>query len=415
MADTTNDVDILEEEVENTETTLDTENNEDITEEITEKTDDTDSTDDEIDDEIIRNLNDDEFNVWIETGKLPDSAKKPKTKETEDVDTSTTSSDTENRDDNKSNDSLLDSKSNKSGKADVKQPKEEIKKDTKSDTDRESTTKSTQTEKGINYKNAYEAIFKPFKANGKDIAPKTVEDVISLMQMGANYTKKMQTMASMRKTVESLNKANIKDEDLNFLIDVHNGDTEAIKKLLEKHKVDPIELDMDSTNYVPKNNIVSDADVKFKEVLEEAKESLPKIQDVINNVWDAASKTKILEDPALLRALHQEISMGRFDEAQAELEAAKTFGRYANVTDLEAYIDIVSKMHAKTLTKNNINTSTNKVISKPSNTLKNNIPDKSKVAPTRSKQGSTKANITSKDIFNMSEEDFNKLDINSII
>ena len=64
----------------------------------------------------------------------------------------------------------------------------------------------------------YADIFKPFKANGKEITPKTVDDVISLMQMGANYTKKMQAMVPLKRTVETLNKADIKEEDLNFLL-----------------------------------------------------------------------------------------------------------------------------------------------------------------------------------------------------
>ena len=38
----------------------------------------------------------------------------------------------------------------------------------------------------IDYKAVYDSIFKPFKANGKTIAPRNAEDVISLMQMGEN-------------------------------------------------------------------------------------------------------------------------------------------------------------------------------------------------------------------------------------
>ena len=88
------------------------------------------------------------------------------------------------------------------------------------------------------------------------------------MRMGANYTKKMQLMAPLKKAAESLSRADIKEDDLNFLIDVHKGDKEAIKKLLTKHNVDPMELDLDSTNYVPKNNIVSDEDVEYSNILD---------------------------------------------------------------------------------------------------------------------------------------------------
>ena len=40
-------------------------------------------------------------------------------------------------------------------------------------------------------KEVYNKVFAPFRANGKEIQVKSVDDVISLMQMGANYNKKM--------------------------------------------------------------------------------------------------------------------------------------------------------------------------------------------------------------------------------
>ena len=55
----------------------------------------------------------------------------------------------------------------------------------KEDIDKKESVEETST---IDYKSEYEKIFKPFKANGKEITPRNVEDVINLMQMGANYT-----------------------------------------------------------------------------------------------------------------------------------------------------------------------------------------------------------------------------------
>ena len=96
----------------------------------------------------------------------------------------------------------------------------------------------------INYKDVVEQIFAPFKANGKEIAPRTVEDVVQLMQMGANYTKKMQSIAPMRKAVESLSNAGIDSEEkLSYLIDLYKGDKEAIKQLLKNNQIDAMDLD----------------------------------------------------------------------------------------------------------------------------------------------------------------------------
>ena len=261
-------------------------------------------------------------------------------------------------------------------------------------------------------KAAYEAIFKPFKANGKEIAPKTVDDVISLMQMGANYTKKMQLMAPMKRSVESLNKAGITDTDLNFLIDVHNGDKEAIKKLLEKHKVDPIDLDMENTNYVPKNNIVSDSDIEYANILEDIQPSLPKIQKIITEQWDPKSKEYLLKDPQLMKALHEEIEMGRFDKVQTMVEMEKTFGRAKEKSDLEIYIDLVSKIAAA---EQNTAISSNTKKSLPDQTVTKPIPDKTKAAPVRTKQSNQGTPLSEKDLFSLSDEEFMKLSERGLI
>ena len=268
-------------------------------------------------------------------------------------------------------------------------------------TDKEPTKVDNQE---VDYKSIYEQVFKPFKANGKEITPKSVEDIISLMQMGANYTKKMQLMAPMKKVVQSLDNAKIDEQELNFLIDVSKGDKEAIKQLLIKHKIDPLEIDLDGDNtYSPRNNIASDEDVEFNDTLMDIHDSLPRIQEILNNTWDDNSKKAILKDPRLMRALHEEVQMGRFDEVQKRLEAEKTFGRYKGISDVDAYIDLVSKMEQERMkTKTQPETPT-----KTESTKK--IPDKSKAAPTKGKTSKSSSSLTAKDLLSMSDDEFNKL------
>ena len=268
-------------------------------------------------------------------------------------------------------------------------------------TDKEPTKVDNQE---VDYKSIYEQVFKPFKANGKEITPKSVEDIISLMQMGANYTKKMQLMAPMKKIVQSLDNAKIDEQELNFLIDVSKGDKEAIKQLLIKHKIDPLEIDLDGDNtYSPRNNIASDEDVEFNDTLMDIHDSLPRIQEILNNTWDDNSKKAILKDPRLMRALHEEVQMGRFDEVQKRLEAEKTFGRYKGVSDVDAYIDLVSKMEQERMkTKTQPETPTRTESTKK-------IPDKSKAAPTKGKTSKSSSSLTAKDLLSMSDDEFNKL------
>lgn len=381
-------VDNQDDELLKTDTELDDDNTTDTTNTDIDDSDDTsdneesadrdveDSDEDEITQEQLDSLDDDEFAAFLNTGKLPNKPTPEKAKVI--------------------------------SKPEVNNVKpEEEKKETKED-------KPVEQVDSINYKAAYETIFKPFKANGKEITPRNLDDVVKLMQMGANYTKKMQTLAPVKRAYESLNKADIKEDDLNFLIDIHKGDVEAIKQLLQRHKIDPIDLDLESNSYkANRKNIASDEDVEFSDVLRDVDSSLPKIQEILNNKWDEASKQKLVRDPKLLRALHEEIELGRFDEVQARVELEKTFGRYQGYSDLEAYIDVVTKMvneQAKHVTP----THTTKTEDKPK-TTPTKIPDKSKAAPVRGKPKNQGAKMTVQDLLSMSDDEFNKLSINDLV
>ena len=327
---------------------VDVDDNQEQSQEVDESDNSSDKDEDRITKEALDAMSDDEFTEFMNSGKLPDTKAEVKPIEKKETPTE----DKQPVDDNKKKEKIATKETI---------PKQEVKEE--------------------DLKAIHAAIFKPFKANGKEITPKTAEDVISLMQMGANYTKKMQLMAPLKKAVESLNKASIGEEDLNFLIDVHKGDKEAIKKLLKKHEVDPLDLDMESTNYVPKNNIASDEDVEFTDVMQDIQSSLPKIQEILSKQWDGKSKNLLLKDPTLMKALHEEIEMGRFDEVQNRLETERTFGRYKGKSDIEAYIDVVTKMVAEqaksTETKPNKASQDNKGSTKP-------IPDKTKAADRKS-------------------------------
>lgn len=343
----------------------------------------TDDDDDDITQEKLDAMSDEEFVEFLNSGKI----NKKDTKEAKAVES----------------DKVEEPKEVKSTK-ELKETK-----NTETTATKATEVKDTSISDTINYKAVYEALFKPFKANGKEITPRTVEDIISLMQMGANYTKKMQLLAPMKKAMESLNKAEIDEENLNFLIDVHKGDKEAIKKLLKQHNIDPIDLDLEATNYKPNQNIVSDSEVEFADTMRDIKNSLPKIQDIMNNQWDAKSRSQLLRDPTLLRALHEEIEMGRFDEVQSRLEQERMFGRYKGIPDIQAYIDIVTKM---------VTESNSKVEQKKEESVTNTDPrvlNKTKAAPVRTKPRNQGTTMTVKDLYSMSDDEFERLAIRDLV
>ena len=86
---------------------------------------------------------------------------------------------------------------------------------------------STVTE--IDHKAFYEMVTKPIKANGKTVEIRTPEEAIKLMQMGANYTRKMQDIAPHRKVIMMLEDNGLLDTDkLSFLIDLEKMNPDAI-------------------------------------------------------------------------------------------------------------------------------------------------------------------------------------------
>ena len=127
----------------------------------------------------------------------------------------------------------------------------------------------------------------------------------------------------------------------------------------------------------------------------------------MDTVWDSESKKQLLKDQRLMKALHEEIQMGRFDKVQAQLEVEKTFGRYKNMSDIDAYIDLVTKLVKKEQTKQQANTNVKNNNQKQVSTKP--VPDKTKAAPVRSKQNNQGSSLSVKDLLSMPEEAFNKL------
>ena len=386
---------------ENTESDADVGNEENDAQEANENEDEASAKEEEPDYDL---LSDDEFTEYVTSGKLPDdyskrfSSKQSLAHAEDDADTAP-------------------EPAKPASKPSASKPKQSDMVQKPSETDA-----VTEAPKGgnIDYKAVYDTIFKPFKANGKEITPRSTEDVISLMQMGANYTKKMQLMAPIRKAAQSLINNNISEEDLSFLIDLHKGDKEAIKELLKKNNVDVTDLDLDEVKYTRnRRNIASDEDVEFQDAAQDVAASTTKIQEIFDKVWDRNSRTKVLGNPKLLRALHEEIQLGRFDEVQKIVESEKTFGRYKGVDDVDIYIDVVTKL--VNLQQQKMQQEANKasranIMPKAAPSESARASSKSKAAPTRNKTSSKgNSTLTAKDIFSMSDEEFKKINIADLV
>lgn len=194
----------------------------------------------------------------------------------------------------------------------------------------------------IDYEEFYNKIMAPFKANGKMIELKSPEEAITLMQMGANYTKKLQDLRPHRKVLLMLQNNELLDEDkLSYLIDLDKKHPEAIRKLVKDSGIDPMDIDVESqSDYRGGNHRVTDEQSKFQEAMDEVmstdlgKETLR----IIQSTWDDASKKVIWEQPEILGVIQEQRESGIYGTIQAEVDRLRTLGQIPDsVSFLQAY------------------------------------------------------------------------------
>lgn len=216
----------------------------------------------------------------------------------------------------------------------------------------EKSKQSSEKEVTIDYKKFYEKIMTPFKANGKLITLKTPEEAIQLMQMGANYTRKMQAIAPYKKTLMMLENNNLLDEDkLSFLIDLDKKNPEAIKKLIKDAGIDPLEIDTSTEpQYKEGSHKVSNEEAAFMSVLDDLKQSQEGMQTIqeINSNWDDASKKILWNSPEIMRTIHQQRANGVYKIITEEMERQRVLGNIpAETPFLMAYKQIGDALAAK--------------------------------------------------------------------
>jgi hypothetical protein len=203
----------------------------------------------------------------------------------------------------------------------------------------------------VDYKSAYEKLMAPFKANGREIQAKSVEDAISLMQMGANYNKKMAGLKPSMKFLKMLESNDLLDESkLGFLIDLSKRDPAAINKLVLDSKLDPLDLSAEKAGeYKPGNHSVDDREVELDEVINELRSSehFTRTLQVVGKDWDVKSRGVVASTPDLMRVINGHMESGIYDRIVAEMESERTFGRLKGLSDLEAYRQVGDAIEAR--------------------------------------------------------------------
>ena len=295
------------------------------------------------------------------------------------------------------------------------------KKEPVEESDSEGGDPESKTSSDINYEEAYKKLLAPFKANGKDIQVANVEDAITLMQMGANYNKKMAGLKPNLKLLKMLENNNLLEEDkLSFLIDLDKKNPEAVARLMKESGIDPLDIDKDAPDtYTPNTYTVDDRSVELDGILDEIKDtkSYNETLDIIGNKWDTASKEILVNNPNIIKIINEHVESGTYQQIKQAVDNERMFGRLSGMSDLEAYKQVGDSINAKGGFKPTAETS-------PSILDKTLVKAKAKVVDTKLKSRKKAASSTkntgkaAKEQFNplaMSDDEFEKMSAGKFI
>lgn len=154
-----------------------------------------------------------------------------------------------------------------------------------------------------------------------------------------DYTRKMQAIKPLRKTIDLIEGANLSHEDLNLAIDILKGDKEAIATILKKTGVDALDLDVENSNYIPKDYGRNDTELAIKDVVDTIKtdREFTITENIISSQWDDASRRKFVEDPRLIKALHIDVQNGDYDKVAPIAAKLKVYDG-GSKSDFDYYI-----------------------------------------------------------------------------
>lgn len=214
-----------------------------------------------------------------------------------------------------------------------------------SDREKKSSKEKEERKSDVDYKGFYNTIMKPFKANGKTIELRSPEEAIQLMQMGANYTRKMQEISKHRKTIATLQENGIKtDEDLAFILDIKNKNPEALQKFFKDNDIDPFDVDTSAeVNYKPKVKMVSEEVLETRAILDELNSDPDgaKTLRLIADTWDEESTRFMWNNPSAFRIIHEQRLSGVYDQIMNEINRQTTLGTLSTTGSILEKYNIV--------------------------------------------------------------------------
>ena len=273
----------------------------------------------------------------------------------------------------------------------------------------------------VDYKSEYTKMLAPLKAAKREIKLDNIDDARRLMQMGVDYSRKMEEMKPYRRILKTLEKADLVDIDkINFLIDLSNKDHSAVKKFLKDSEIDPIDLELeDDSDYTPTDHTVSDNEIALNDVLDEIRNtpSFDRTIEVVSNEWDSASKQLLMDNPGVIQHINEHIGTGIYDQIANRVATERALGRLNGLSDLEAYKTVGDAMYdngefgSPNSTSTSPSGNTSQASSHPNGSNTDVRARKRAASPTKGNAGVGKK---VPDFSKMTDEQIEKFDLNSL-
>lgn len=190
-------------------------------------------------------------------------------------------------------------------------------------------------------------IFETFRANGRDMQVKSVDEAIRLMQMGANYSQKQAVAKKDRAYVKVLEQNGLLDhEKLAFAVDLMAGKPEAIGKLLKDTKIDVHDIDDDKVAaYRAESRAPSEAALDLDAVVADI-EGSTHFSRLVGEMktWDQKSQALIGSHPQSLKQLTEQMETGVYDKVMDEVNRQQVLGNLNGMPLMQAYNQIGQEM-----------------------------------------------------------------------
>jgi len=212
------------------------------------------------------------------------------------------------------------------------------------------TEENSEDTQDFNYETSYNELMKPLKVSGKETQVKSIDDMRNLAMMGMDYSRKMRDIKPLRAVGETLAKAGIMvdggvdEAALARLIDINNGDQDALSQLIQEKGIDPLDLSTDDVDYTPTASIASEQSIEIADVEKELI-NRGSVDNVISELdkLDERSKQFFNETPSNLLKLDDDIKNGTYETIMGAVQYEKSVGRLTGMSDMEAYIQLATQ------------------------------------------------------------------------